>query len=80
MVTDRGQTSTYTGILTKNDVLEASQQEPFSVMDVKRIVGSGQCDRGRALPAHMFKGRKSQVVDHNKDMPAQQSKMNSRLM
>jgi hypothetical protein len=54
MVTDRGQTSTYTGILTKNDVLEASQQEPFSVADVQRKVGSGH--RGRALPKHMFKG------------------------
>ena len=50
MVTDRGQTSTYTGILTKQDVLDASQQEPLSEIDVKRIVGSGHLDSGRALP------------------------------
>jgi hypothetical protein len=50
MVTDRGQTSTYTGILTKQDVLDASQQEPLNEMDVRRIVGSGHLDSGRALP------------------------------
>jgi hypothetical protein len=53
MVTERGQTSTYTGILTKQDVLDASQQQPFGRMSVKRIVGSGQCDSGRALPAFL---------------------------
>jgi hypothetical protein len=51
MVTERGQTSTYTGILTKQDVLDASQQQPFSVTNVQRLVGSGHMDRGRALPA-----------------------------
>jgi hypothetical protein len=76
MVTDRGQTSTYTGILTKQDVLDASQQEPYSVTDVKRIVGSGHCDSGRALPKHMFKGLKKVA-----EMVApKQSPMNSRLM
>jgi hypothetical protein len=80
MVTDRGQTSTYTGILTKNDVLEASQQEPFSIMDVKRQVGSGHCDSGRALPRHMFKGRRGHSTTEVKPAVEQQSKMNSRLM
>jgi hypothetical protein len=51
MVTERGQTSTYTGILTKQDVLDASQQQPLSVTNVARMVGSGNLDRGRALPA-----------------------------
>jgi len=53
MVTERGQTSTYTGILTKQDVLDASQQQPFGRMSVKRMVGSGHCDSGRALPSFL---------------------------
>ena len=83
MVTDRGQTSTYTGILTKNDVLEASQQEPYSVADVKRIVGSGHCDRGRALPRHMHKGKKGKDHMATENKPAEmmsENRMNSRLM
>jgi hypothetical protein len=80
MVTDRGQTSTYTGILTKQDVLDASQQEPYSVMDVKRIVGSGHCDSGRALPKHMHKGRRGEASMPKPAVVVEQSKMNSRLM
>ena len=76
MVTDRGQTSTYTGILTKQDVLDASQQEPYSVTDVKRIVGSGHCDSGRALPKHLHKGMKK-IAEM---IAPKQSPMNSRLM
>ena len=76
MVTDRGQTSTYTGILTKQDVLDASQQEPYSITDVRRIVGSGHCDSGRALPKHLHKGLKK-VIEM---LAPKQSPMNSRLM
>jgi len=53
MVSERGQTSTYSGILTKSDVLDASQQQPLSITSVERIVGSGSLDKGRALPKHL---------------------------
>jgi hypothetical protein len=83
MVTDRGQTSTYTGILTKSDVLDASEQEPLSISDVKRIVGSGHQDTGRALPMKVC-----DMLRNAKNLPAKAvevakeavSKMASRLM
>jgi hypothetical protein len=83
MVTDRGQTSTYTGILTKQDVLDASQTEPISNHDVKRIVGSGMMDSGRALPMKVC-----DMLRRAKDLPAKAvevakeavSKMSKRLM
>ena len=40
-VCERGTSSTYTGILTKQDVLEASQQEHYTHDDVARMVGGG---------------------------------------
>jgi len=83
MVTDRGQTSTYTGILTKQDVLDASQTEPLSITDVSRMVGSGHMDKGRALPMKVC-----DMLRHAKTLPAKAvevakeavSKMASRLM
>ena len=53
-VTERGQSSVYTGILTKNDVLEASQQEPYSQMMIKRKVGGAHLDNGKALPRRIM--------------------------
>jgi hypothetical protein len=53
MVTERGQTSCYTGILTKSDVLDASLQEPYGHMELKRIVGHGQGDSSKALPSRI---------------------------
>jgi hypothetical protein len=53
MVTERGQTSCYTGILTKSDVLDASLQEPYGHMELKRIVGHGQGDSSKALPCRI---------------------------
>jgi len=38
-VNERGTSSTYTGILTKQDVLEASQQDHYTHNDVGRMVG-----------------------------------------
>jgi hypothetical protein len=38
-VNERGTSSTYTGILTKQDVLEASQQDHYTHDDVGRMVG-----------------------------------------
>ena len=43
-VCERGTSSTYTGILTRADVLEASEQDAYSRSDVKRMVGGGFLD------------------------------------
>jgi len=65
-VTERGQSSVYTGILTKQDVLDASQQEPFSVAHVTRKVGAGMLDRGKALPKHFGGKHKMDYMDSMK--------------
>ncbi|QIG59393.1 putative major capsid protein [Dishui Lake virophage 6] len=44
-VCEKGQSATYTGILTKDDVLTASQQTPHSSGDVERLVGGGLLDK-----------------------------------
>jgi len=61
MVTEKGQTSCYTGILTKADVLDAALQEPYSQMDIKRIVGHGHGDGAKALPKKVMPMSKSTV-------------------
>ena len=61
MVTEKGQTSSYTGILTKSDVLDAALQEPYSHMDIKRTVGRGHGDMGKALPKRVMPMTKSSV-------------------
>jgi hypothetical protein len=43
-VNERGQSSVFTGILTKADVLEASQMMPYSRADARRMVGGGFLD------------------------------------
>ena len=48
-VNERGTSSTYTGILTKQDVLEASAQEPMFASSVKRMVGGGFMDSMKSL-------------------------------
>jgi hypothetical protein len=53
MVTERGQSSSYTGILTKADVLDAALQEPYSQMNIKRIIGHGHGDSSKALPKNI---------------------------
>jgi hypothetical protein len=71
MVTERGQTSCFTGILTKADVLEASLQEPLSHMQVMRVVGRGHQDGGRALPKHILPGAtrsKMEPASHSANM------------
>ena len=42
--TERGTSSTYTALLTKEDVLQASQTEPVSRGEVRRLVGGGFLD------------------------------------
>jgi hypothetical protein len=54
-VCEKGTSSTYTGLLTKQDVLDASSQEPYSRSDVARLVGGGFLDTlksvaGKILP------------------------------
>jgi hypothetical protein len=44
-VCEKGQSATYTGILTKDDVLSAAQQTPHSTGDVERMVGGGLLDK-----------------------------------
>ena len=75
MVTDRGQTSTYTGILTKQDVLDASLQEPLSHLHVSRVVGRGHQDSGRSLPKHILPG-----MTRKNFAPASNASMDKRLM
>jgi hypothetical protein len=65
-VCERGTSSTYTGILTKQDVLDASAQEPFFKQDVKRLVGGGWLDSlksvvGKVLP-HIARFGKDQLA------------------
>ena len=43
-VCERGTSSTYTGILTRADVLEASEQDAYTRSDVQRLVGGGFLD------------------------------------
>jgi len=61
MVTEKGQTSCYTGILTKADVLDAALQEPYSNMDIKRIVGHGHGDSAKGLPKKVMPMSKTTV-------------------
>ena len=54
-VCERGASSTFTGLLTKSDVLEVSAQAPYYQSDAKRMVGGGWLDTlksviGRILP------------------------------
>jgi hypothetical protein len=64
-VNERGTSSTYTGILTKADVLEASAQQPVFQSSVKRMVGGGFLDSlrtvaGKVLP-HVMKYGKEEL-------------------
>lgn len=54
-VTERGQSSVYTGILTKQDVLDASQSTPLSQSNVQRVIGGGASRRGKVLNVHKMK-------------------------
>jgi len=50
-VCERGTSSTYTGILTKQDVLDASSQEPYYRSDVQRMVGGSFLDKLKSVAA-----------------------------
>jgi hypothetical protein len=54
-VLERGSASVFTGLLTKADVLEVSQQQPYFRSDAERLVGGGWFDSiksiiGKVLP------------------------------
>ena len=51
MIFERGTSATYTGILTKQDVLDASSQEAYSGADVERMVGGGFLDSLKSVAA-----------------------------
>jgi len=54
-VTERGQSSVYTGILTKQDVLDASQTTPLGQSTVRRLIGGGAMNKGKVLNVHKMK-------------------------
>jgi hypothetical protein len=54
MVFERGTSSTYTGILTKQDVLDASSQESYTKSDVKRMVGGGFLDTLKSVSSKIL--------------------------
>jgi hypothetical protein len=47
--TERGASSIFTALLTKQDVLSASQYEPYTRSDIKRIVGGGWLDSLKSI-------------------------------
>lgn len=49
LITEKGQTATYTGLLTKEDVLQASAMEAISTNDYRRLVGSGFWDNLKSI-------------------------------
>lgn len=69
-VCERGTSSTYTGILTRADVLEASEQDAYSHSDVKRMVGGGFLDMlksGVSKLAPLVKAVAPMVAPHAKE-------------
>jgi len=49
MAFERGTSSSYTALLTRQDVLDASQQQAYSGSDVKRLVGGGFFDSLKSI-------------------------------
>ena len=53
-ICERGTSQTYTGILTKQDVMETSQQEPYKRSDVMRMMGGGFLDTLKSLASSLL--------------------------
>jgi hypothetical protein len=53
-VCERGTSSIFTGLLTKQDVLEASQQQPYTGNEIKRIVGGGWFDKLKSVAGQIL--------------------------
>ncbi|MFM7982093.1 MAG: hypothetical protein ACKPKO_22520 [Candidatus Fonsibacter sp.] len=47
-VNERSTSSTFIGLLTKQDVLDALQQQPYSSNEVRKMVGGGFLDNIRS--------------------------------
>jgi hypothetical protein len=47
-VNERGTSSTFLSLLTKQDVLDALQQQPYSNTEIRRLVGGGFLDNIRS--------------------------------
>ena len=47
-VNERGTSSTFLSLLTKQDVLDALQQQPYSNTEIRRLVGGGFLDNMRS--------------------------------
>jgi len=78
-VCERGTSATYTGILTKQDVLECSAQEYYTHDDVKRMVGGGFWDSIKSgvssLAKKGMKMGKEHLAKHGKSYMQQGLKM-----
>lgn len=48
LVTEKGTSSTFTGILSKSDVLEASSQSAVNASTMERVVGGSMLDKIRS--------------------------------
>jgi hypothetical protein len=59
MALEKGTSSTYLSLLTKADVLEASQMEPTSHSDAKRMVGGGFLDSLKSVFRFIGNNRKT---------------------
>ena len=55
VVCESGVSSIFTGIITKEDVLKASEQEPLGWSNNNRMVGSGFLDRLKTVGKHALK-------------------------
>jgi hypothetical protein len=53
-VCEKGTSSTYTGLLTKQDVLDVSTQEPYGKSDVDRLVGGGFLDTLKSVGSKLL--------------------------
>ena len=49
-VNERGTSSTFLSLLTKQDVLDALQQQPYSNFEIRRMVGGGFLDGLKSAP------------------------------
>jgi len=82
-VCERGTSSTYTGILTKQDVLEASQQEHYTHNDVARLVGGGLFDMIKSGVSSLAKKGmdmgKAHLKKHGKEYLKKGTKMASEM-
>jgi hypothetical protein len=51
---EKGTSSTYTGLLTKQDVLDVSSQEAYGKSDVQRLVGGGFLDTLKSIGSKLL--------------------------